>query len=104
MSLLEYVLSSYIQSHRKHHKEKEYIIKKQWLGLGVALLPLYAAQVWAAPNPATGLGCGLGKLAWGEYGNRKDIAPQVLQSTTNGTFGSQTFAIASALQAAPITA
>src|ERR671910_2161337 len=69
------------------------MIKKQWLRVGVALLPLYAAQVWAAPNPDTGPGCGLGKLAWGEYGNQKDIAPQVMQSTTNGTFGSQTFGI-----------
>jgi hypothetical protein len=69
------------------------MIKKQWLRLGVALLPLYAAQVWAAPNPDTGPGCGLGKLAWGEYQNQKDIAPQVMQSTTNGTFGSQTFGI-----------
>ena len=69
------------------------MITKQWLRLGVALLPLYAAQVWAAQNPDTGPGCGLGKLAWGEYQNQKDIAPQVLQSTTNGTFGSQTFGI-----------
>ena len=69
------------------------MIRKQWLRLGVALLPLFAVQVWAAPNPDTGPGCGLGKLAWGEYQNQKDIAPQVMQSTTNGTFGSQTFGI-----------
>ena len=69
------------------------MLKKQWLRLGVALLPLYAAQVWAAPNQDTGPGCGLGKLAWSEYRNQKDIAPQVMQSTTNNTFGSQTFGI-----------
>jgi len=69
------------------------MIKKQWLRLGVAVLSLSAAPVWAAENPDTGPGCGLGKLAWGEYRNQKDIAPQVMQSTTNGTFGSQTFGI-----------
>ena len=68
------------------------MIKKQWLRLGVALVSLYAAPLWA-DNPDNGPGCGLGKLAWGEYRNQKDIAPQVLQSTTNGTFGSQTFGI-----------
>ncbi|MGH7232775.1 MAG: DUF3015 domain-containing protein [Nitrospiraceae bacterium] len=46
-----------------------------------------------ATNPDTGPGCGLGKLAWGEYTHQKNIAPQVLMATTNGTFGSQTFGI-----------
>ena len=40
-----------------------------------------------------GPGCGLGKLAWGEYKSPKNIAPQVMMATTNGTFGSQTFGI-----------
>ena len=48
-----------------------------------------------AANPDTGPGCGLGKLAWGDYKNQKNIAPQVLMATTNGTFGSQTFGISS---------
>lgn len=66
----------------------------QWLRLGAALLPLCATQVWAE-NPDTGPGCGLGKLVWADYGKQKSIAPQVLQSTTNGTSGSQTFGISS---------
>ena len=66
----------------------------QWLRLGAALLPLCATQVWAE-NPDTGPGCGLGKLVWADYGKQKSIAPQVLQSTTNGTSGTQTFGISS---------
>ena len=46
-----------------------------------------------APNPDNGPGCGLGKLAWSDYSGQKQIAPQVLMATTNGTFGSQTFGI-----------
>jgi DUF3015 family protein len=46
-----------------------------------------------AANPDTGPGCGLGKLAWGDYKGQKEIAPQVLMATTNGTFGSNTFGI-----------
>jgi hypothetical protein len=46
-----------------------------------------------AGNPDTGPGCGLGKLAWNDYKGQKEIAPQVLMATTNGTFGSQTFGI-----------
>ena len=65
------------------------------LRLGVAALLMQAAQVSAAPNPDTGPGCGLGKLAWSDYEHQKDIAPQVLMATTNGTFGSQTFGISS---------
>ncbi|MCI0427506.1 MAG: DUF3015 domain-containing protein [Nitrospiraceae bacterium] len=44
-------------------------------------------------NPDTGPGCGLGKLAWSDFKRQKDIAPQVLMATTNGTFWSQTFGI-----------
>ena len=47
----------------------------------------------ASGNPDTGPGCGLGKLAWSDFKRQKDIAPQVLMATTNGTFGSQTFGI-----------
>jgi hypothetical protein len=47
----------------------------------------------AIGNPDTGPGCGLGKLAWADFKRQKDIAPQVLMATTNGTFGSQTFGI-----------
>ena len=70
------------------------MIKLKWLRLGVVLLPLTATGVWAA-NPDNGPGCGLGKLAWSDYGRQKSIAPQVMMATTNGTFGSQTFGISS---------
>jgi hypothetical protein len=70
------------------------MIRGQWLRLGVALLPLCATQVWA-DHPDTGPGCGLGKLAWSDYGRQRSIAPQVMMATTNGTFGSQTFGITS---------
>lgn len=46
-----------------------------------------------AAHPDTGPGCGLGKLAWGDYKGQKNIGSQVLMATTNGTFGSQTFGI-----------
>ena len=68
--------------------------KTKWFRSGVALLPLCATSVWAA-NPDTGPGCGLGKVIWADYQKQKSIAPQVLQSTTNGTSGSQTFGISS---------
>lgn len=51
------------------------------------------AGVALAMHPDTGPGCGLGKLAWAEYKHQKNIAPQVLMATTNGTFGSTTFGI-----------
>jgi DUF3015 family protein len=70
------------------------MITRKWLRLSLALLPLCATQVWGA-HPDTGPGCGLGKLVWSDYGNQKSIAPQVLQSTTNGTSGTQTFGISS---------
>ena len=49
----------------------------------------------AGPNPDNGPGCGLGKLAWSDYKGQKEIAPQVMMATTNGTFGSTTFGISS---------
>ena len=56
---------------------------------------LIGVQVSAAfaVNPDNGPGCGLGKLAWADYKTPKNIAPQVMMATTNGTFGSQTFGI-----------
>ncbi len=38
-------------------------------------------------------GCGLGSLVWGDSGHKSDPVFQILASTTNGTFGSQTFGI-----------
>lgn len=63
--------------------------------LSVAALFGMQAGLAMAANPDTGPGCGLGKLAWGDYKGQKEIAPQVLMATTNGTFGSQTFGISS---------
>lgn len=53
----------------------------------------FQASLAMAANPDTGPGCGLGKLAWSDYKGQKEIAPQVLMATTNGTFGSTTFGI-----------
>lgn len=69
-------------------------MKKVLLFSVVALFGMQAGLAMAA-NPDTGPGCGLGKLAWGDYSHQKNIAPQVLMATTNGTFGSQTFGISS---------
>ena len=63
--------------------------------IACSVLVLQAAGVGAAANPDNGPGCGLGKLAWMDYGSPKQIAPQVMMATTNGTFGSQTFGISS---------
>ena len=65
------------------------------LQLAIAFVCAQAAGVSAAMNPDTGPGCGLGKLAWSGFKNQKNIAPQVMMATTNGTFGSQTFGISS---------
>lgn len=62
------------------------------VSIGLMLLSLQPGAVFAA-NPDNGPGCGLGKLAWGDFKGQKQIAPQVMMATTNGTFGSQTFGI-----------
>src|SRR5512147_699161 len=66
---------------------------KKVLMFSVAVLFGLQAGLAMAANPDTGPGCGLGKLAWGDYKGQKEIAPQVLMATTNGTFGSTTFGI-----------
>jgi hypothetical protein len=60
--------------------------------LALLLVAISVGSVLAA-NPGNGPGCGLGKLAWSDYKHQKNIAPQVMMATTNGTFGSQTFGI-----------
>ena len=62
-------------------------MSKKVLMLSVALLFGMQAGLSMAANPDTGPGCGLGKLAWGDYKGQKEIAPQVMMATTNGTFG-----------------
>jgi hypothetical protein len=66
-----------------------------FIPIACSLLVLQAVGVGAAGNPDNGPGCGLGKLAWMDYGSPKQIAPQVMMATTNATFGSQTFGISS---------
>ncbi len=63
--------------------------------LSVAVLFGMQTGLAMAANPDTGPGCGLGKLAWSDYKGQKEIAPQVMMATTNGTFGSNTFGISS---------
>jgi Protein of unknown function (DUF3015) len=69
-------------------------MSKKVLVLSIALLFSTQAGLAMAANPDTGPGCGLGKLAWADYKGQKEIAPQVLMVTTNGT-GMNTFAISS---------
>ena len=68
---------------------------KKVLVLSAAVLFGMQAGLAMAANPDTGPGCGLGKLAWGDYAHQKNIAPQVMMATTNGTLGSGTFGISS---------
>ncbi|MCG3768007.1 MAG: hypothetical protein JW394_0103 [Nitrospira sp.] len=67
---------------------------KQVLVLSGAVLFGLHAGIAMAANPDTGPGCGLGKLVWSDYAHQKNIAPQVMMATTNGTF-SNTFGISS---------
>ena len=60
-------------------------MSKKVLMLSVAVLFGMQAGLAMAANPDTGPGCGLGKLAWGDYKGQKEIAPQVMMATTNGT-------------------
>ena len=70
------------------------MLRKLFVVLGAVAVVAQAGLAMAA-NPDTGPGCGLGKLAWADYKNQKNIAPQVMMATTNGTFGSGTFGISS---------
>ena len=70
------------------------MLRRVMVFMGVALIAAQAGTAFAA-NPDTGPGCGLGKLAWADFKNQKNIAPQVMMATTNGT-GMNTFAISSA--------
>ncbi|MCC2640166.1 MAG: uncharacterized protein K0S45_579 [Nitrospira sp.] len=70
------------------------MLRKLFVVVGAVALLSQAGLAMAA-NPDTGPGCGLGKLAWADFKNQKNIAPQVMMATTNGTFGSGTFGISS---------
>lgn len=56
-----------------------------FLLLGMAFVDIHTGVVFAAKNSDTGPGCGLGTLAWADYKHPKNIAPQVMMATTNGT-------------------
>ena len=63
------------------------------LQVAVALVFFSATMALAGMNPDTGPGCGVGKIAWADYRHQKNILPQSLMATTNGTFFSNTFGI-----------
>ena len=69
-------------------------MSKKVLMLSVAVLFGMQAGLAMATNPDTGPGCGLGKILWADNTHQKNIAPQVMMATTNGT-GMNTFAISS---------
>ncbi len=62
---------------------------------GVGLAVLITTPALADIASDTGPGCGLGKILWGQPGftGKHHIMQQVLASTTNVTFGTQTFGI-----------
>ena len=53
------------------------------LPLALAFICLGSIGVLAKPSPDTGPGCGLGKVAWQEYRQQKNIVPQILMGSTN---------------------
>jgi hypothetical protein len=69
-------------------------MSKKVIMLSVAALFCMQAGLAMATNPDTGPGCGLGKILWADNAHQKNIAPQVMMATTNGT-GMNTFAISS---------
>ena len=69
------------------------MLRQLIVALGVVAVASQAGLAMAA-NPDTGPGCGLGKLAWADYKNQKNIAPQAFMALTNATF-MNTFAISS---------
>ena len=69
-------------------------MSKKLIMLSIAVLFGMQAGLAMATNPDTGPGCGLGKILWADHAHQKNIAPQVMMATTNGT-GMNTFAISS---------
>ena len=51
-------------------------MSKKVLMLSVAVLFGMQAGLAMAANPDTGPGCGLGKLAWGDYRTRRILRPR----------------------------
>src|SRR5439155_14632403 len=71
------------------------MVRKLFVLAFVAVFVGIPAVAFSAVNPDTGPGCGLGKLAWGDFKNQKNIAPQVMMATTNVFPGFYWFAISS---------
>jgi hypothetical protein len=69
------------------------------VAIAAALILMPLSPAFADVDSDNGPGCGLGKLLFGEMGGNSSssnkVLIQVLASTTNGTFGSQTFGITS---------
>ena len=69
------------------------MLRQVMVCMGAMVIAIQAGLAFGA-NPDTGPGCGLGKMAFADFKNQKNIAPQVLMATTNG-IGLYTFAISS---------
>jgi hypothetical protein len=74
--------------------EDDCMRKKLWVCMFALFLLMGMAGMSLGAHDNGGPGCGLGKLAWADFPNKENIAPQVLMSTTNGT-GLQPIAISS---------
>lgn len=75
------------------NKKEEDGMKKLILLSIVGTFLVIQGVAMAAGNPDTGPGCGLGKVAWQDYPHQKTKGAQILQATTNASFGTQTFGI-----------
>jgi hypothetical protein len=73
------------------------MMRKLAVLLSIVFACVQGASALAAMNSDTGPGCGLGKLAWAEYKQQKNIGPQVLMGITNQFFPpfNQAFGISS---------
>ena len=69
-------------------------MSKKVIMLSVSMLFCMQGGLAMATNPDTGPGCGLGKILWADNAHQKNIGPQVMMATTNGT-GMNTLAISS---------
>ncbi len=69
-------------------------MSKKMIMLSVGVLLFLQGGLAMATNPDTGPGCGLGKILWADNAHQKNIGPQVIMATTNGT-GMNTLAISS---------
>jgi len=69
------------------------MVKQTVVAFAALALMLGGAGLSLAAHPDNGSGCGLGKMLWANYSHQQAIGAQVLQATTNGTLGNQTFGI-----------